>query len=95
MAARYDVGDVARLTGTFTDIDDDVIDPETVACKVRKPSGTITTYTYDADITKSSTGIYYIDVDITEPGRWWNRYYSTGTGKAAGEQEFEVRESHF
>lgn len=97
MANAYDIGDVIRVTGTFTDADGTAIDPDTITCKVKDPSGNIASYTYaDSEVTRSDTGVYYVDVTIDEAGDWWYRFESTGTGKtAAGETYFWARVSKF
>lgn len=83
----YDRGDLVRLTGTFRDAAGALQDPTTVTLKYQTPSGATTTLVYltDAALNKSSTGIYYADISLTEDGIWTYRYESTGTGQAAGE----------
>jgi len=44
---------------------------------------------------KAAVGSYYTDVVATDAGIWYYRFYSTGTGQAAGETSFRVRESSF
>lgn len=92
----YDVGDVVRCTGTFATSGTNV-DPSTVKFKFKTPAGTITTYTYgtDAQLVKSATGIYYVDVPAASSGGWAYRFESTGAGKAAAEGRFEVSHSQF
>ena len=89
---RYEVGNLIRVSAEFTDPnnDDAETDPTSVYLTVKSPSGTVVEYTYGvgSDITKASTGNYYADVDADEPGRWWYRWYSTGTGQAAKEGSF-------
>lgn len=94
---RYDVGDLIRCTGTFTDADGNVQDPTTVIFKMREPDGTITTYTYNVDdeAVRSSEGVYYVDVSATSHGVWSYRWAGTGTGQAAGETQFRVYDSRF
>ena len=93
----YDVGDVVRCSGAFANSAGAAVDPTAVLCKVRKPDGTITTLTYGVDgaLVKAAVGSYYTDVNATEAGIWAYRFYSTGTGQAAGETSFRVRESSF
>ncbi len=93
----YHVGDKVRCTGTFETAAGTDTDPSAVYCRVKTPSGTTTTYTYgvDAALVKSATGIYYVDVSITEAGTWHYRFYSTGTGQAAGEESFVAKDSFF
>ena len=82
----YYVGSKVRLTGTFT-VSSTNTDPTTVKVRVKKPDGTITAYTYvtDAEVVKSATGIYYIDVTLTLGGTWTYRWEGTGTVVAASE----------
>ena len=93
MANTYDVGDSVRCTGTWTTAAGAAVDPTTVTFIYEDPSGNTTTLIYDTDaeVIKSDTGIYYVDVDADESGTWQTRWESTGTGKAAGEDEFFVR----
>lgn len=97
MANTYDVGDEIRVTGTFTNSAGTATDPTAVLFKVKNPAGTITTYTYgtDAELVKSATGVYYVDLDLATSGTWYTRFYSTGTGQAAVESTINVRESEF
>ena len=96
MANTYRMGDDVRCTGTFTDSDGAAIDPATVIFSVKDPSGNVDSYIYgvDAEVVKSATGVYYVDVDADESGDWWYRFHSTGTGKAAEEDRFVVEISN-
>jgi len=92
MANTHDKGDLIRVTGTFTDSAGTVQDPTAVYCKYRTPSRTTTTLQYSVDVAlkRLSAGIYYVDISATEAGTWHYRFYSTGTGQAAGESSFFV-----
>ena len=93
--ATYDVGDEVRCTGTFTDADGTVHNPTAVFFSFSAPSATsATTYEYgtDVEVSRASTGVYYVDVDVDEEGKWRYRWYSTGTGQAADESYFHARE---
>lgn len=89
----YDVGDLIRCTGTFTNAAGTAVDPTTVTFKVEDASGDVTSYVYDTDpeVVRDGTGVYHVDVSIDEAGRWQFRWESTGTGQAAGESEFWIR----
>ena len=91
--ARYDIGNVVRATVALTNpLDGDAaVDPAAVFASVRDTSGAVTTYTYgdDAELVKSATGIYYIDVTLAAAGRYYVRLWSTGSGQAAEESSFE------
>lgn len=97
MANFYQVGDLVRVTGTFTTLAGAATDPTSVFFSFKTPSGTTTTYTYgtDAQLVKSGVGIYYVDVSITEKGNWYYRFFSTGTGQTADEGYFSVPFSAF
>lgn len=86
--ARYDIGDLARITATFTQ-DAAPIDPTTVTAQVRDPTGTIT----EVPITLQATGIYQALVNLTASGQWYVRIYSTGSGQAAEEIAIKVETS--
>ena len=94
----YDNGDLVKCTGTFTQ-SDAAIDPTSVYFKFKtpRPGSTITTYTYgvDVELVRADTGVYYVYVDANQDGEWRYRLYSTGTGQAAAEKAFMVRESAF
>lgn len=92
----YDVGDKVRITGAWTDPNDSdaAIDPTTVSAAYKNPSGVVLTKVYgsDADVVRSGTGSFYMDISITVSGEYWYRWIGTGTGQAAGESMFGVRE---
>jgi hypothetical protein len=92
-----DYGDLVRVTGTFTNLAGTATDPTAVLCAYRDPSGNLTTLTYgtDAALVKVSTGVYRTDINVDETGRWYYRFYSTGTGQGAGETYFDVPASKF
>ena len=90
--ATYDLGDVVRITGTWTDSGGTATDPGTVSFQYTDPNGTATTYTYptDAEVVKSDTGIYYTDISADNEGVYIWRWISTGDGQAADSGQFWV-----
>lgn len=90
--AQYDLGDSIRITGTFTDAAGTATDPAVVTFTYTDPNGTSTTYTYgaDAELVKSSTGVYYVDIVTSLEGAYYWRWVSTGAGAAADEGQFWV-----
>jgi hypothetical protein len=92
MASSYDLGDLVRVSGAFTNSAGTAQDPTVVKASVRTPAGVVTTYTYgvDAGLVKDSTGNYHLDVSAAEIGWYYYRWFSTGTGQAADEGWFEV-----
>jgi hypothetical protein len=97
MANEYDVGDLVRITGTFTNSAGTAVDPTVVRAQYTDPSGNTTSLLYltDAALVKASTGVYYVDIDADESGVWLYRFYATGTGQGAEEGYFEVVGSYF
>jgi len=92
MAIHFDYGDKPRLTATFETASGTDTDPTAVLFKFVNPAGTATTYTYgaDAELVKSATGVYYVDIDCSAAGVYRWRFYSTGTGQASEEGWFVV-----
>lgn len=93
----YDVGDLVRCTGTFTDQSGTALDPTAVYFSFKNPSEVTTTYQYGVDVqlVKSSTGIYYVDINANDVGIWYYRFFSTGTGQTANEGLFTVPVTNF
>jgi len=93
MSNTYSVGDLVTVDGTLTDANGDELDPTDAFVQYRDPSGNVATKQYgvDVEVVKDSTGVYHVDVDADEAGTWYYRFYSTGTGQAADESNFEVR----
>jgi hypothetical protein len=97
LANTYHVGDLVRITGTFENSAGTDIDPSVVRAQYKDPSGAIISLQYgvDAELVKSATGVYYVDIDADAAGIWYFRMYSTGTGQGANESYFLVAESEF
>lgn len=98
MRSTYTLGDLVRVTGTLTvTATGDELDPDVVTFSVRHQAEDVTTYTYgtDAQLVKSATGVYYVDVNANAAGLWWYRFASTGNGQAAQEGSFLVERSKF
>lgn len=91
MVNEYDIGDVVRLTGAFSQ-SSVAVDPTAVSMIVRRPDGIKTTYVYGTDLAlvKSATGTYYLDYTPVMAGQHWYRWVTTGTGASAGEERFVV-----
>jgi hypothetical protein len=91
MSNIYDIGDSIRLTGTFR-VSGVLTDPTTVTLTVTDPSSNVSTYTYAlAQVTNSSTGIYYYDLTVDEAGLWKTKWTGTGTCISVEEDVFYVR----
>ena len=95
MANTYDIKDLVRVQGTFTDADDAAFDPDVITCKYLDPSGNETENTSP---TKSATGVYYVDIPIDEAGTWYYRFEgetSGGANQGGEETYFYVSSSQF
>jgi hypothetical protein len=89
-------GAAVQLHATFTNLAGVEIDPDTVAVTWKEPNGQEITRTFGAGgspaIVRASLGNFTLDLDTTEkPGTWRFYWQSTGTGQAAKEGEFDVR----
>jgi hypothetical protein len=76
--------EIAQLQNTFKVLTTPT-DPTTVSCVITDPNGTATTHTFGgaapADITKTGTGVYQLNVPCTIVGLW--AYVWIGTGAAS------------
>lgn len=93
----YQVGDSVTLQATFTSLSGVNTDPTTVMLKVRDPGGTTTTYTWaGGDITKAAPGVFQYALSITTAGRYWYKWFGTGTVQAASaDREIEAQTTQF
>lgn len=90
----YEVGDIARLSVTFTDINGTPTDPTTVSLLIQTPDNNQTTVS-SGSITRVSAGLYYYDYTITQAGTptvpdHLYRYTGTGAITAVIESRFTV-----
>ena len=91
----YDKGDKVHLTAKFI-VGSVLTDPTVIICRVKDPSGNVTVYTYAlAQVTKTSTGLYYKDISIDESGDWYYRWEGTGAMEAAEESHLVAEVSEF
>jgi hypothetical protein len=79
-----DIGDQVRLGATFTNLSGAPSDPTNISLTVTTPGHATVTYTYaGAELTKTGTGVYYKDLDLTSHGVWKFRWMGTGAIVAA------------
>ena len=97
MTTTYDYGDQVRVTCTFTNLAGSAADPTGITFKWRTPAGTTSSYVYgtDAELVKSATGIYYVDLTLNVEGTWYYRFEGTGALVAADEGHLLVKDSAF
>lgn len=91
MSGLYDPGTEIRLSVRF-ERDGAETDPTSVSLKVRAPDGTVTTYSYPAQVQRSATGRYYLDVTPSAAGTWHYKWTATGAVAVQAEGSFRVRE---
>ena len=87
-----------RIKARIRDIDGDLIDPSAVEFELKKPGDTdYTVYTSltTPTVVNQSVGIYYIDLEIDEPGRWKYSWFSYGNPSASWKSFFEVEDSRY
>ena len=91
--ATYDKGDYIRLTGTWRNDANALVDPTTVTLKIHNPNGTISSYTYaDGYVVKDSTGVYHYDFLPTTQGNYVYRWEGTGNAIASGQGAFFIED---
>jgi len=67
------------------------IDPTIVELDIQDPSGNDSFFDYaGGNVTKETTGKFFRDIFVDEPGQWWYRYFGSGTVIAADEAYFIV-----
>ena len=88
------IGTRRRVQATFKNSASPPVaaDPTTIVFHQRSPLGVRTSYTYvtNAEVVRTATGVYHVDVTPTEPGVWSFRFEGTGTVTAVDEVEIEV-----
>lgn len=85
VAGQYiDVGDVASITITTTNAAGNAADPSALTVKVKAPGAAAVSYVYgtDAELTKSSTGVYVLAYPVTVGGTHHVRAITTGDAGA-------------
>lgn len=89
-------GQSVRARGVFRDIDGELMDPDSVVCKVQKPDGTETAYTYGVDdVIRDSEGVYLFWIATDAGGDWTARWVGDDDEDAANEAVFYVEPSRF
>jgi hypothetical protein len=94
VAHRYKINNSIRVYAEFT-TDGEPADPSAVTLKIITPAGVVTTYTYPADITKESTGVYYKEIPSDQSGDWHYKWTGTGAVPASDEDYYLIEHSKF
>ena len=86
----YCLGSVLILEATFEDtVTDEPIDPDTVSVEIRDPLGEVAVITAPT-VTNPEPGVYRLNYEPLQPGRYYFRWLSTGDGAGAACGTFEV-----
>lgn len=94
--AALDVGDLAKLSASFTDLDGTATDPTDVELSIYEPDGTTTTVTWGAgEITRTATGEFYSNFDVTQSGQHLYRWSGSGALVGSDEGSFLVQARQF
>jgi len=79
--AKYNIGDAVKLTANFTNQNSALADPTTVNLKIKRPDGTLDTYsTTGSSLVPGKTAdgifshVYYLA--SRSPGRYYYRFVS-------------------
>lgn len=92
----YDLGDVATISAEFKNGAGAFTDPASLSVEVRKPTGTLVTYTYPTspEVIKDAVGKYHVDVACDTAGQWRSEWRAaTGVVTDPVQQgDFQVRE---
>lgn len=89
-----------RATAVFA-IDKVLTDPTAVTFYLKSPAEVVTDYIYgtDAEVTKTSTGIYRFRITLSAAlggaGQWYCRVEGTGLAVGAFEKPFTVQATEF
>lgn len=82
----YPKGSRPRIPFQFNKVSDNsLVDPDNVYLEYTVPGEDLATLQYgvDAELVKSSTGLYYADIDADVVGTYLLRAYGTGAAKAS------------
>lgn len=95
MPTYYDVGDIIRTAGAFTDTGGAAADPTLVTLDYQTPDGTAASVAgTSGGLSNPSSGSFTYDITATASGAYWYRYSSTGSITTAQEGSFRVRKQH-
>ena len=92
---HFEYGVTVKLQAACTNIGGGAIDPATATFRIKNPVGVLTTYVYgtDAEIVKSATGIYSMNINCQRGGDWCWEFITTGPD-GARQRRFAVESSY-
>ena len=88
----FALGQLVRLSASFTSLTGAPVDPATVTVRVKTPDGTVSPLVYLSDdaLERVGTGDFLTDWPAEQAGRHFVRWESTGAAQAAAEASFTV-----
>jgi hypothetical protein len=89
---------VIRIKARIRDLNGDLVDPDSIIFELKKPGDdiyTILNNTTYPSIVKESTGIYYIDIYVDEPGRYKYSWFTIGYPETSWKSFFEAENSRY
>jgi len=87
-----------RIQSRIRDSNGDLVDPQTIRIELKKPGDenyTVYSVATNPGIIKESTGIYYIDFDLDQPGRWKYTWFTLGNPQTSFKSFFEVENARY
>jgi hypothetical protein len=90
----YEYGSSPVLTDTVRNAAGTIVDPATLRFRFKNPAGTITTYIYgtDAQLVRSATGVYYVQL-LCESAGFWSWEYKATTPDCVLQGRFKIKDS--
>lgn len=95
-AYPVEVGELARVSGVFTDLESGAaLDPTVVRFLYRRGEVDATTLVYgdDDELVRDEAGVYHVDVPTVDSGVWRWRWESAGDFVGVAEGQVTVRPS--
>lgn len=87
-----------RIKARVRDLNGDLVDPQTIYLELKKPGDdeyTILTSTTTPGVLKESTGIYYIDIYVDQPGRFKYSWFTLGYPETSWKSFFEAEDARY
>ena len=90
------VGQTIRLKARIRNIDGDLVTPQSIEFELKKPNETdYTVYNVTNGISTLGTGIYYIDVDVTIPGKYQYSWFTYGDPQTSIKNFFVAEDARY
>jgi hypothetical protein len=87
-----------RIKAKIRDVDGVLTDPSNITFELERPNDTeYTVYGTGTTpaVTKESTGIWYIDLEVDTPGKWKYSWFTLGTVTSSWKGFFQVEDARY